>query len=64
LLRLPRSAYTGTAIKLRQRKTAQYVSIPVADALKAALDAAPRQSPIMLTNSEGKPWSESGFQSV
>ena len=30
--------------------------------MKAALDAAPRQSPIMLTNSEGKPWSESGFQ--
>ena len=36
--------------------------IPVTDELKAALDAAPRQSPIMLTNSEGKPWSESGFQ--
>jgi integrase len=61
LLRLPWSAYNGTEIKLRQRKTGQYVPIPVADALKAALDAAPRQSP-MLTNSEGKPWSESGFQ--
>jgi integrase len=32
------------------------------DELKAALDAAPRKSPIILTNSEGKPWSESGFQ--
>ena len=62
LLRLPWSAYDGTEIKLRQRKTGAYVPIPVADALKAALDAAPRQSPIMLTNSEGKPWSESGFQ--
>ena len=61
-LRLPWSAYDGTEIKLRQRKTGAYVPIPVADALKAALDAAPRQSPIMLTNSEGKPWSESGFQ--
>src|SRR5262249_51760993 len=38
------------------------VPIPVADALKDVLDAAPRKSPIMLTNSEGKPWSESGFQ--
>jgi integrase len=62
LLRLPWRAYNGAEIKLRQRKTGQYVPIPVADALKAALDAASRQSPIMLTNSEGKPWSESGFQ--
>ena len=62
LLRLPWSAYDGTTIKLRQRKTGAYVPIPVADALKNALDAAPRRSPIMLTNSEGKPWSESGFQ--
>jgi integrase len=30
--------------------------------LKTALDAAARRSPIMLTNSDGKPWSESGFQ--
>jgi integrase len=62
LLRLPWSAYDGLEIKLRQRKTGQHVPIPVADALKAALDAASRQSPIILTNSEGKPWSESGFQ--
>jgi len=62
LLRLPWSAYDGSVIKVRQRKTGEYVPIPVADALKAALDAAPKQSPIMLTNSNGKPWSESGFQ--
>jgi integrase len=62
LLRLPWSAYDGTAIKLRQRKTGAYVTIPVADALKSSLDAAPRKCPIMLTNSDDKPWSESGFQ--
>jgi integrase len=62
LLRLPWSAYDGTTIKMRQRKTGAYVPIPVADALKAALDAALRKSPIMLVNSDGKPWSESGFQ--
>jgi integrase len=62
LLRLPWSAYDGKAIKLRQKKTGAYVPIPVADELKAALDAAPKQSPIMLTNSDSKPWSESGFQ--
>lgn len=62
LLRLPWSAYDGVTIKLRQRKTGAYVPIPVADALRTALDAAQRRSPIMLTNSDGKPWSESGFQ--
>ena len=61
-MRLPWSAYDGSHIRMKQRKTGAYVPIPVADALKAALDAAPRRSPIMLTNSEGKPWSESGFQ--
>jgi integrase len=62
LLRLPWSSYDGNVIKLRQRKTGVYVPIPVANALKSALEAAPRRSPIMLTNSDGKPWSESGFQ--
>jgi integrase len=62
LLRLPWSAYDGTAIKLRQSKTGAYVTIPATDEMKAALDAAPRKSPIMLVNSDGKPWSESGFQ--
>jgi integrase len=62
LLRLPWSSYDGATIKLRQRKTGAYVPIPVADVLRGALDAAPRRSPIMLTNSDGKPWSESGFQ--
>jgi integrase len=62
LLRLPWSSYDGKVIKLRQGKTGAYVSIPVADALKDALDLAPRRSPIMLTNSDDGPWSESGFQ--
>ena len=62
LLRLPWSAYDGKEMKLRQGKTGAYVTIPVTDELKVALDAAPRRSPIMLTNSEGKPWSKSGFQ--
>jgi integrase len=62
LLRLPWSAYDGRVIKVRQKKTGTYVLIPVSDALKAALDAATRRSPIMLTNSDNKPWSESGFQ--
>jgi len=62
LLRLPWSSYDGATIKLRQGKTGAYVPIPVAAELRDALDATPRRSPIILTNSEGKPWSESGFQ--
>jgi integrase len=64
LLRLSWSAYDGKKIKLRQSKTGAHVPIPVTDELKAALDAASKQSPIILTNSVGKPWSESGFQSA
>ena len=62
LLRLPWRSYDGATIKLRQRKTGAYVPIPVADALKAALDAAPRQSPIMLTNSEGSRGAKADFK--
>ena len=54
LLRLPWSAYDGKTIKLRQGKAGAYVPIPVADALRDALDAAPKRSPIMLTNSTGQ----------
>jgi integrase len=63
-LKLPWSSYDGKLIKLRQGKTGAYVSIPVADALKVALDTAPRRSPIMLTNNEGGPWTEAGFRSA
>jgi integrase len=64
LLRLPWSAYDGRVLKLKQKKTGAYVSIPVAEALRTDLDAARRRCPIILTNSVGKPWSESGFQSA
>jgi integrase len=63
-LKLPWSSYDGKVIKLRQGKTGAHVSIPVAEALKVALDAALRRSPIMLTNSEGEPWSQAGFRSA
>jgi integrase len=62
LLRLPWSAYDGTHIRLRQSKTGQRVSILVGAPLKAALDAAPRRSTIILVNSDGKPWTSDGFR--
>ena len=62
LLRLPWSAYDGKTIRLRQGKTGARVVIPVGAPLKAALDAAPKRSTIMLTNSDGKPWTSDGFR--
>ena len=62
LLRLPWSAYDGTHIRLRQAKTRARVVIKVGAPLKAALDAAPKRSTIILTNSEGKPWTSDGFR--
>ena len=62
LLRLPWSAYDGKHIRLRQSKTGKPVAILVGAPLKAALDATPKRSPIILTNSDGKPWTSDGFR--
>ena len=62
LLRLPWSAYDGKHIHLRQSKTGKRVVITVGAPLKIALDAAPKRSPIILINSEGKPWTSDGFR--
>jgi integrase len=62
LLRLPWSAYDGKHIRLRQSKTGARVVIPVGAPLKAALDAAPKVSPIILTNRSGKPWRSESFR--
>jgi integrase len=62
LLRLPWSAYNGTHIRLCQSKTGRRVVIPVGEPLKIKLDALIKRSPIILTNSEGKPWTSDGFR--
>jgi integrase len=62
LLRLLWSAYDGTHIRLRQSKTGARVVIPVGAPLKAALDAAAKRSPIILTSRAGKPWTSHGFR--
>jgi integrase len=62
LLRLPWSAYDGTHIRLRQSKTGARVVIRVGAPLKAALDAAPKRSTIILTSKAGRPWTSSGFR--
>jgi integrase len=63
LLRLPWSGYDGRYIRLRQSKTGARVVIPVGAPLKTLLDATPKQSTVILVNSEGKPWSPDGFRS-
>jgi integrase len=64
LLRLPWSAYDGKHIRLRQGKTGARVVVPVGAPLKAALDSVPKVSPIVLINSNGKPWSSPGFRAA
>jgi integrase len=63
LLKLTWSAYDGKRIILQQSKTGTRVVIPVGSPLKVALDAAARCSPVILVNSDGKPWSADGFRS-
>jgi integrase len=62
LLRLPWSAYDGSHIRLKQGKTGARVTIPVGAPLKAALDAATKHVPLILTNSLRRPWTSHGFQ--
>ena len=63
LLRLTWSAYDGNNITLRQSKTGARVLIPVGAPLKAALDATPKLSPIILLSTDNKPWTADGFRS-
>jgi integrase len=63
LLRLPWSAYDGSHMRLWQRKTRTRIVIPVGAPLKAALDATPRRSTLILTSTDNKPWTSDGFRS-
>jgi integrase len=62
LLMLPWSAYDGTWIRLRQSKTGRAVKVPVTRRLRAVLDNTARNSPVVLTNSYGRPWQPNAFR--
>src|SRR5262249_24263221 len=62
LLRLPWSSYDGQHIPLRQTKGRRRLKIPVGAPLRAHLDAMPRVSPTILTNSYDAPWTSDGFR--
>jgi integrase len=64
LLRLPWSAYDGMHIRLRQSKTGTPVKFKVGAPLKAALDATPKASPVILTSKTGKPWEGHTFRAA
>lgn len=71
LLRLTWSQYDGQFIRLKQSKTGKRVRIPVAESLRAKLDAllaeakASDQKVVghILVSSRGTPWTEDGFRS-
>src|SRR5215813_12815394 len=64
LLRLPWSAYDGTHIRLRQSKGGKPIKVLVGAPLKAALDAAQKHGPLILTNSLRRPWRSHSFQAA
>jgi len=61
LLRLTWNAYDGENIRLKQSKTGRRVEIPVGEPLKAALNSMTRHSPVILLNSDKRPWTADGF---
>ncbi|MGE4339874.1 MAG: tyrosine-type recombinase/integrase [Pigmentiphaga sp.] len=63
LLRLCWTAYDGRVIRLRQSKGGVRVVISVGAPLKAAIEATKKRSTVILTNSEGRPWTADGFRS-
>ena len=61
LLRLPWSAYDGTHLRFRQSKTGRRMTMPAGMPLRALLECMERRSPVILTNSHGRPWTSDGF---
>lgn len=62
LLVAPWSDYDGKTIKVKQSKTGARVRIPCGKELKDILDAMPRRSTLILTNTKKKmPWTSDGF---
>jgi integrase len=62
-LKLPRSFYGDGEIATNRSKTGQPIFWPVPDELRKILDAAPKHGAITLcANSDGKPWTGSGFR--
>jgi Phage integrase family len=62
-LKLPKSFYRDGEIATRRSKTGEPVFWPVPEELRRILEAAPKHNAITLcANSDGRPWTESGFR--
>lgn len=61
LLALKWTAYDGVSFHIKQSKSGRRVTIPATNAVRVALKDATRRSPNILSNSRGKPWTDSGF---
>jgi integrase len=62
LLRLSWSSYDGSHLRLRQSKAGRRIAMPAGGPLRALLDETERRSPLILTNSYGRPWTSDGFR--
>ena len=58
LVRLPWSAYDGSGIRLRQRKTDMPLTVPATADLRLELDSWPRVAVPILTTATGRGWDE------
>ncbi|MCP4108308.1 MAG: tyrosine-type recombinase/integrase, partial [Desulfobacteraceae bacterium] len=63
LLRLKWSDYDGIYIRIKQSKGGKRVKVKVHTNLKICLDNLDKTSIRILTNTRGKPWTQSGFKS-
>ena len=64
LIKLPWSAIRAETIETKRSKTKGEVSIPITPEIDQLLKTIPNKSPIILTNSKGRPFTADGFKSV
>jgi integrase len=62
VLRLPWSSCDGSSVRLKQSKTGRRVVVPITAALRETIESLPQRGPIMLTSSDGRPWTSDGFR--
>ncbi len=62
ILSAPWSAYDGTYLRFLQSKGKKRIRVRVHSRLKTMLDAPPRDTLRICTNSRGRPWTKDGFK--
>ena len=62
LIKLPWSAVNDMSVQVVTSKRKKQAIIPITPTLRETLDMIPRRSPVILTNSRGKPWTANGLR--